>query len=258
MTTILDQIIATKHEEIKSYQPLKRNATAFPKKPKLLQHLLNKKGVISEIKRASPSKGDIQTEVNVVAQAKKYEDAGAAAISVLTDETYFKGSINDLYEVAQAVSIPVLCKDFMISEIQIDRAKQAGATIILLIVAALEKRQLKSLNDYALSKGLEVLVEVHDEEEMQLALELDAKLIGVNNRNLKTFEVSIEQTAQLAEHFPFNEGRVLISESGMHTKEDAQFAFAKGASGILVGEALMRSENPGNWIQEATSEEAVK
>lgn len=258
MTTILDKIIATKHEEIKSYQPLTHDATAFPEKPKLLQGLLNKNGVISEIKRASPSKGDIQTEVNVVAQAKKYEDAGAAAISVLTDETYFKGSINDLREVAQVVSIPVLCKDFMISEIQIDRAKQAGATIILLIVAALEKQQLKSLNDYALSKGLEVLVEVHDEEEMQLAVELDAKLIGVNNRNLKTFEVSIEQTAQLAERFPFNEGRVLISESGMHTKEDAQFAYANGASGILVGEALMRSEDPGNWIQEATSEELVK
>ncbi|AIY04336.1 Indole-3-glycerol phosphate synthase [Planococcus sp. PAMC 21323] len=256
--TILDKIIATKHEEIKTYKPVTQDDGQFPGKSKLLQRLLDGNGVISEIKRASPSKGDIQTEVDIVAQAKKYEDAGAAAISVLTDETYFKGSIDDLREVAQIVSIPVLCKDFMVSEIQIDRAKQAGATIILLIVAALQQQQLKSLNDYALSKGLEVLVEVHVEKELHRALELDAKLIGVNNRNLKTFEVSIERTAQLAKLFPFDEGRVLISESGMHTKEDAQFAYASGASGILVGEALMRSEDPGNWIREATNGEAIK
>ncbi|ANU24363.1 indole-3-glycerol phosphate synthase TrpC [Planococcus donghaensis] len=256
--TILDKIIATKYEEIKNYVPLTFDGHDFPEKSTLLQRLLNGNGVISEIKRASPSKGDIRTEVDIVAQAKKYEEAGAAAISVLTDETYFKGSIHDLYEVTQVVSIPVLCKDFMVSEIQIDRAKQAGATIILLIVAALENQQLKSLNNYALSIGLEVLVEVHDEEELHRALELDAKLIGVNNRNLKTFEVSVERTAQLAKQFPFDEGRVLISESGMNTKEDAQFAYAKGASGILVGEALMRSEDPGKWIREATTEEALK
>ena len=113
--TILDKIIATKHEEIKTYKPVKQDTIIFPEKSKLLQRLQEKNGVISEIKRASPSKGDIQTEVDIVAQAKKYERAGAAAISVLTDETYFKGSIDDLREVAQAVSIPVLCKDFMIS-----------------------------------------------------------------------------------------------------------------------------------------------
>ena len=256
--TILDEIIATKHKEIKAYNPVEPSAIVFPEKSKLLQRLQEKNGVISEIKRASPSKGEIQIEVDIVAQAKKYEEAGAAAISVLTDETYFKGSINDLREVAQAVSIPVLCKDFMISEIQIDRAQNAGGTIILLIVAALEKQQLQSLYQYAISKGLEVLVEVHDEEELREALELDAKLIGVNNRNLKTFEVSIERTAQLAEKFPFDGERVLISESGMHTKEDAKFAYASGASGILVGEALMRSEDPGSWIRQATSEEAIK
>lgn len=256
--TILDKIIATKYEEIKTYKPVHPENNAFPEKSKLLSHLQEKNGVISEIKRASPSKGDIQTEVDIVAQARKYEEAGAAAISVLTDETYFKGSIDDLRKVAQAVSIPVLCKDFMVSEIQIDRAQNAGGTIILLIVAALEKQQLESLYRYALSKGLEVLVEVHDEEELQAALQLDAKLIGVNNRDLKTFDVSIERTAQLAEKFPFDGERVLISESGMHTKEDAKFAYANGASGILVGEALMRSEDPGSWIRQATSEEAIQ
>lgn len=256
--TILDKIIATKYEEIKTYKAIEPSSIAFPEKSRLLQRLQEGNGVISEIKRASPSKGDIQTEVDVVAQAKKYEAAGAAAISVLTDETYFKGSIDDLRKVAQAVSIPVLCKDFMVSEIQIDRAQQAGGTIILLIVAALEKQDLHSLYQYAVSKGLEVLVEVHDEEELQKALELDAKLIGVNNRNLKTFDVSVERTAQLAEKFPFGGERVLISESGMNTKEDAKFAYASGASGILVGEALMRSEDPGKWIRQATSEEAVQ
>ncbi|PSL40524.1 indole-3-glycerol phosphate synthase [Planomicrobium soli] len=256
--TILDKIIATKRQEIKHYTTIQESKDVFPEKPRLTDHLRNKNGVISEIKRASPSKGDIHTTVDIVAQAKKYEEAGAAAISVLTDETYFKGSIDDLRLVAQAVSVPVLCKDFMISEIQIDRAKQAGATIILLIVAALEKEELEQLYRYAKAQSLEILVEVHDEKEMALAVELGAELIGVNNRNLKTFEVSLERTAELAKNFPFNSGRILISESGLHTKEDAQFVYGCGASGILVGEALMRSENPGAWIREAIKGAVVR
>ncbi|HSI66111.1 MAG TPA: indole-3-glycerol phosphate synthase TrpC [Planococcus sp. (in: firmicutes)] len=253
--TILDDIIETKRLEIKSYSDVKPEMLAYPEKTKLIDHLKSKKGVISEIKRASPSKGDIRTEVNVLEQAKKYERAGAAAISVLTDETYFKGSIEDLKLVAGAVSIPVLCKDFMVSEIQIDRAKAAGASIILLIVAALDKQELKRLFAYAESLELEVLVEVHDLKELETALQLDAQLIGVNNRNLKTFEVSLDRTAQLAKSFPRDGKRVLISESGMNTKEDAAFAFSCGASGILVGEALMRSEDPEAWILAATGEE---
>ncbi|TWT24669.1 indole-3-glycerol phosphate synthase TrpC [Planomicrobium sp. CPCC 101110] len=249
--TILDKIIATKRQEIQNYTTSPAADFIFPEKPRLADHLRNRNGVISEIKRASPSKGDIHTTVDIVAQAEKYEQAGAAAISVLTDETYFKGSIDDLRQVAQAVSVPVLCKDFMISEIQIDRAKNAGATIILLIVAALDKEELHRLYRYAKSRGLEILVEVHDEEELAAALELDAELIGVNNRDLKTFNVSLERTAELAKLFPFESGRILISESGLHTKEDARLVYGFGASGILVGEALMRSENPGTWIREA-------
>lgn len=258
MTTILDKIIATKRQEIETYTDIQPSDAVFPAKTKLADHLRNKNGVISEIKRASPSKGDIHTTVDIVAQAKKYEEAGAAAISVLTDETYFKGSIDDLRQVAQAVSVPVLCKDFMISEIQIDRAKNAGATIVLLIVAALNKEELERLYQYAKAQGLEVLIEVHDEKELAAALELDAELIGVNNRDLKTFNVSLERTAELAKRFPFDSGRILISESGLHTKEDAQFVYGCGASGILVGEALMRSENPGSWIREATKGAAVR
>lgn len=256
--TILDQIIETKRLEIKGYSETAEAQEKFPVKTKLISHLQERRGVIAEIKRASPSKGDISTNVDVVVQAKKYEAAGAAAISVLTDESYFKGSIEDLRQVARAVSIPVLCKDFIVSEIQIDRAKSAGATIILLIVAALEKEELHRLFAYAESEGLEVLVEVHDSEELASALELDAQLIGINNRDLKTFEVSLERTAELAKEFPRDGKRVLISESGLATKQDAAFVFGHGASGVLVGEALMRAADPGSWIQEATSEEAAK
>lgn len=256
--TILDQIIETKRKEIKGYSEVEGTREQFPEKTLLISHLQQRRGVIAEIKRASPSKGDISTDVDVVAQAKKYEAAGAAAISVLTDERYFKGSIEDLRKVAKVVSIPVLCKDFIVSEIQIDRAQSAGATIILLIVAALEKEELHRLFDYANSCGLEVLVEVHDENELASALELDAQLIGVNNRNLKTFDVSLERTVELAQQFPTDGNRVLISESGLQTKQDAAFVFERGASGVLVGEALMRAADPGQWIQEATSEEVAE
>lgn len=255
---ILDKIIATKRQEIQAYKQEGQTSLLFPGKSKLIDQLKEKKGVIAEIKRASPSKGAIQMDVDIVAQAEKYEQAGAAAISVLTDESYFKGSILDLQKVAQAVSIPVLCKDFMISEIQIDRAKQAGATIVLLIVAALEDQELRRLYRYAASLGLEVLVEVHDEEELMRALAIEAQLIGVNNRDLKTFDVLLDRTAQLAVKFPFGGDRVLISESGLRTKEDAAFVYGCGASGILVGETLMRAEDPGQWIEEATAEEAIK
>ncbi|CEG24039.1 Indole-3-glycerol phosphate synthase [Planococcus massiliensis] len=255
---ILDKIIATKRQEIQAYKKEEQMSHVFPGKSKLLDHLKKKNGVIAEIKRASPSKGAIQMEVDIVAQAQKYEHAGAAAISVLTDETYFKGSIKDLQKVAQAVSIPVLCKDFMISEIQIDRAKGAGATIVLLIAAALEDQELQRLYRHATAIGLEVLVEVHDEEELTSALAVDARLIGINNRDLKTFDVSLERTAELAARFPFDGERVLISESGLRTKEDAAFVYGCGASGILVGETLMRAEDPGQWIEEATAVEAIK
>lgn len=256
--TILDQIIETKRQEIKTYTEIGSGETRYPAKNRLADSLRNAPGVISEIKRASPSKGAISMEVDVLGQARKYEAAGAAAISVLTDETYFKGSIEDLRKVAGAVSIPVLCKDFMISEIQIDRAKEAGATIILLIVAALEKAELQRLFGYASMLGLEVLVEVHDAEELAKALDLGAELIGINNRDLKTFQVSLERTAELAEQFPFGNDRLLISESGLHTEEDAAFVFGHGASGILVGEALMRADDPGAWIKSAVVKGAVK
>lgn len=256
--TILDKIMETKRQEITAYENSYPETEQYPDKPKLIDALQKSRGVISEIKRASPSKGAIRMEVDVIEQACKYEGAGAAAISVLTDEQYFKGSIEDLKKVARAVSVPVLCKDFMVSEIQIERAKAAGATIILLIVAALEDEELERLFRYADSLGLEILVEVHDAGELEKAVALGAQLIGVNNRNLKTFEVSLERTRELAEKFPFDSGSVLISESGMNDTADAHQAYELGAQGVLVGEALMRSEDPAGWIRRATGQEAAQ
>ncbi|GIO23260.1 indole-3-glycerol phosphate synthase TrpC [Oceanobacillus sp. J11TS1] len=205
--------------------------------------------VIAEIKRASPSKGAIQMDVNILQQAKKYEQAGAAAISVLTDESFFHGSLEDLKQVSEAVSIPVLCKDFIIDEIQIDDAKNAGASIILLILAALPLERFQQLYNYATEQGLEVLCEVHHADELKDALTVNPKIVGINNRNLKTFEVDLQTTTELTKQLD-KEGLTIISESGMRTKEDAELARDAGANTILVGETLMRSSNVEKDMQE--------
>lgn len=248
---ILERIIATKREEV-AVMEQELAPAEVQQRPKLKERLLEADGVIAEIKRASPSKGNIRLDVDVAAQARIYEQAGAAAISVLTDETYFKGSIEDLKQAAAAVSIPVLCKDFMVDERQIDRARNAGASIILLIVAALDDAEFRRLHGYAVKLGLEVLVEVHTEEEFERALAVGAEIIGINNRDLKSFTVSLERTVEIAAKFPAGTGRVLISESGIKTEEDAAYVFGHGASGILVGESLMRASDPGQWIKQAT------
>ena len=252
--TVLAQILDVKRIEVQEL--LKDDVTNkdFPEmsKPSLFQTLKDTQHlrVISEIKRASPSKGVINSEVDPVAQALAYERAGAASISVLTDESFFKGSMNDLQAVAEQVKIPVLCKDFMIHPAQIDRARQAGASAILLIVAALDQETLIELYDYATSLQLEVLVEVHNVEELQRALSIKAKLIGVNNRNLKTFQVDLSETEKIASHFPWHEDCVLISESGIATIEDATRVAQVGARAILVGETLMKAKNIVEKIQE--------
>lgn len=244
MTTILDEILAKKRNEV---EKLKKESTQLSfevsKRPSLFEKLKNSKNlqIISEIKRSSPSKGIINSSVNPVEQALHYEKAGAACISVLTDTPFFNGNFNDLKNVTQVVQIPVLCKDFIIDKVQIDFARAHGASVILLIVAALSKEQLSKLYNYATDEGLEILVEVHDEEELKVALEIDAKLIGINNRNLKTFEVDLSHTEKVAKLFPFHENRVLISESGIKDSNDAKFVADLGASAVLVGETLMRS-----------------
>ncbi|MCZ2259081.1 indole-3-glycerol phosphate synthase TrpC [Sporosarcina sp. G11-34] len=242
--TILDKIIREKRREVEVM--LGKNKVvqvSGASRPSLFEKLYNAEHlhVISEMKRASPSKGLIAEGADPVAQALTYYNAGAACISVLTDANFFKGSFEDLAAVAKVVPIPLLCKDFMIHPIQIDRAKQAGASIILLIVAALNAEELEKLYAYAVESGLEVLVEVHDTEELKHALALGAKLIGVNNRDLRTFEVDLARTEEIAAVFPFHEKRVLISESGITGQADARRVSNAGAKAVLVGESLMRS-----------------
>lgn len=245
--TILEKILQVKKQEVKEL--LKQGPIELTQvsvlKPSLFETLYNSQHlqVISEIKRASPSKGLIEGNVNPLQQALAYEKAGAVAISVLTDQQFFKGSMHDLQIVSEAVKLPVLCKDFIIHQLQIEEAKRAGASIVLLIVAALDQQNLQELFDYATSLKLEVLVEVHDVEELQRALLINAKLIGVNNRNLKTFEVNLENTKEIARHFPFHEKRVLISESGIRDATDASTVAQACAHAVLVGETLMRSKN---------------
>lgn len=243
--TILKKILQMKRLEVKRLliEECVVSCETLTTRPSLIEMLqqTDRLEVISEMKRASPSKGMIAGQTDPVKQAKAYEKAGAACISVLTDETYFKGSFDDLTAVAAAVRTPLLCKDFIIHEVQIDRAKQAGASVILLIVAALDDATLQRLHNYATDQGLEVLVEVHDAKELDCALAVNAKLIGVNNRDLKTFDVDLARTEEVAQHFPFNENRVFISESGIMDAEDAKRAAAAGASAVLVGESLMRS-----------------
>src|SRR5699024_11632436 len=191
--------------------------------------------IIAEIKRSSPSKGAIQMAVDPAAQARKYEALGANAISVLTDEPFFNGTMDDLRAVRQAVDVPILCKDFMIDTIQIDHAKAAGANIILLIVAALDDQTLKNLYDYARAEDLEIIVEVHNEEEMERALKLNPEIVGINNRDLKTFTVDLKTTHRIASMV---EGKdiILISESGMQEKENVVEVADFGASVVLRSE----------------------
>ncbi|TFE02984.1 indole-3-glycerol phosphate synthase TrpC [Jeotgalibacillus salarius] len=244
--TILDTIIEKKKEELKDYPSVYSTDHINP----LPFHIHNKDymGVVAEIKRASPSKGLINPDMDPVVQAKIYEENGASAISVLTDESFFQGSFDDLKAVAEAVNIPVLCKDFMIDKKQIDRAANAGASIILLIVAALTDEELNELYQHAKSLKLSVLVEVHNQDELQRALRANAEIIGVNNRNLKTFEVDLKISEKLGEIIT-EAGLSFVSESGIFSSEDAKKAADTGASAVLVGESLMKTDKPGDLLK---------
>ena len=198
-------------------------------------------GLIAEVKKASPSAGSINEDVDPLAQARLYAQAGAGAVSVLTDERFFHGHLSDLTAIRQAIGAPVLRKDFIIDEAQIFEAAVAGADAILLIVAALDQRALERLLDCAHGCQMEVLVEVHDRDELDRALETDARIIGINNRNLKSFAVDLHTTEALAEDVP--DDIILVSESGIKTPEHARLVHSWGADAILVGEALMRAKD---------------
>ncbi len=205
-------------------------------------------GLIAEVKKASPSAGVIAPDFDAVAIAEQYEAAGAHCVSVLTDEQFFQGHLSYLTRIRQAIALPCLRKDFIIHEAQIFEAAVAGADAILLIVAALEQAQLVALNKAALSCGLDVLVEVHTREELDRALEIDPVLLGINNRNLTTFEVDLATTEELSEEVP--EGVILVSESGLKTRADAQRVFDAGCQAILVGETLMRTGDVARQVAE--------
>lgn len=243
--TILEKIIRQKEKEIVELKKQTFDITQVKKPAYNIAQAFKESAqmnVIAEIKRSSPSKGDISSNVNPVAQAKNYAAYGAGAISVLTDKTFFNGSMDDLRTVHEAVDLPLLCKDFMIDPVQIDQAKANGASMILLIVAALSVPSLKEMYDYATDQELEVLCEVHNETEMERALELGAPIIGINNRDLKTFKVDLKTTGKLASMVQ-NPDTILISESGIKTQADVKQVAEHGADGILVGETLMRSDN---------------
>lgn len=199
--------------------------------------------VISEVKKASPSKGLIQPDFDPVKIAKEYESCGADAVSCLTEEHYFQGSSEYFKAIRQAIGLPMIRKDFIIDEYQIYEARLMGADAILLIAAVLDDEKLKRFGDTAYSLGLDILAETHDESELERVLALDFDIIGINNRNLKTFEVTLETTARLAGMI--SEGKVIVSESGIRDNADMKTVRSCGADAVLIGETLMRSGNIG-------------
>lgn len=211
--------------------------------------------MIAEVKKASPSKGLIRPDFEPVTIAKTYESAGASAISVLTDEKYFQGSIEYLKSIRQAVDLPLLRKDFVIDAYQIYEARAAGADAILLIVAALSREQLVEFGGLARELGMGALIEVHTAEELDVALSTDEPIIGINNRNLQTFETTLDTTIELASRIPSD--RVIVSESGIFTRADVERLTAAGVDAILVGESLMREPDPGVKVRELLGSNGV-
>ena len=252
--TILETIVAQKKREVAALPA--RNVTVADLKAALaargglrdftaaLQRPRRSQvGLIAEVKKASPSKGVICPNFDPVRIAREYETAGASCLSVLTDEKFFQGSLEYLKQIRAAVGLPLLRKDFIIDARQILEAVTGGADAILLIVAILTDAQLARFLALATDAGLSVLVEVHDEAELDRALDAGARLIGVNNRDLKTFQVDLATTERLAARLlstPASAGKLLVAESGIHTRADVERLYRAGARAILVGESLVK------------------
>ncbi len=251
MSNILARILAEKRREV---QKRKERGLFFRpfwqhKRRSLKEALSRGDGfrIIAELKRASPSKGLIAPQFDPLSLARAYQEAGAAAISCLTDETFFKGHLEYLAAVRDEVSLPLLRKDFIIDEVQLEEARAFGADAVLLIVAALSLSKLKSLLETAKDLGLEALVEVHDEKELECALAAGAEIIGVNNRNLKTFEVKLETSIRLRGLAP--ENVLFVAESGIKGPEDVRRLKEAGISAALIGESLVRAKDPKAFLK---------
>ncbi|MES2562566.1 MAG: indole-3-glycerol phosphate synthase TrpC [Pseudomonadota bacterium] len=254
MSDILRRILAVKAEEVATAsrvtplaQVMAQAQEATPPRDfvgalraQIAAHL---PAVIAEIKKASPSKGLLRERFDPAAIARSYERAGAACLSILTDSEFFQGRLDDLRAARAACALPVLRKDFMIAPYQVYEARAAGADCILLIVAALELAQMRELEALAHELGLAVLVEAHDEIELERALHLKTPLIGINNRNLRTFETRLETTLDLLVQIPAN--RLVVTESGILSREDVLRMRARQVECFLVGEAFMRAQDPG-------------
>jgi indole-3-glycerol phosphate synthase len=253
MSDILDSIIAVKHQEIRAAQEsvsaeaLREQARTRDSRDFVgalrAKHAEGKPAIIAEVKKASPSKGVLREHFVPAEIAKSYEQGGAACLSVLTDAQFFKGSTAYLEEARAACSLPVLRKDFIVDTYQILEARAMGADCILLIAAALELQQMRDLEAFADSLGLAVLVEVHDADELMDSLSLKTPLIGINNRNLRTFETSIDTTLGMLEMVP--EDRIVVTESGIVCRADVERLRAMNVQTFLVGEAFMRADDPG-------------
>ena len=254
MSDILEKIIATKRQELNAAlqtSPLlavKAMAEAAPK-PRDFTAAIRAKiaagnaAVIAEIKKASPSKGVIRANFNPAEIAKSYEAGGAACLSVLTDVEYFQGSAEYLKQAREACDLPVLRKDFMIDTYQVYEARAMGADCILLIAAAIDLVKMQELESLAHSLGMAVLVEVHNGEELDLALQLKTPLLGINNRNLRTFDVTLQTTLDLLPRIPA--GKIIVTESGIFTADDVALMRKNNVHTFLVGEAFMRQDDPG-------------
>ncbi|HEX4639084.1 MAG TPA: indole-3-glycerol phosphate synthase TrpC [Chthoniobacterales bacterium] len=243
----LEQILEAKRAEIRGLREQRAELDRQARERKdfrdfraALQQRDNEIAVIAEVKKASPSAGVISAEFNPSEIAKNYERAGANAISVLTDAQFFQGALQHLRDVRRAVSLPLLRKDFILDEIQIAESAANGADAVLLIVAALEQSQLVDLSRAAESHQLAALVEVHTRDELRRAIAAGAKIVGINNRNLATFDVDLAVTEELCRDVP--DEIVFVSESGIKTARDVERVKACGADAVLVGEALMRGE----------------
>lgn len=204
--------------------------------------------VIAEIKKASPSKGVIREHFDPVEIARSYQQGGAACLSVLTDRDFFQGQEAYLVAARAACQLPVIRKDFIIDSYQLSESRALGADCILLIVAALDDDALLDLHHQAIGLGLDVLVEVHDREELERALRLELDMVGINNRNLRTFETSLDTTISMLEAVP--DGCLVVTESGIHSREDVALMRSHGVNAFLVGEAFMRVDDPGQGLRD--------